>query len=448
MEQIFSYIERHTDEYIEELAHICRQPSISATGEGLFEMAEILKDKMIALGGDARLIPTKGSPIVYSRFQGRSNRTLMFYNHYDVQPAGSRDEWTSDPFGAEIRDGAIYARGSVDNKGNIICRMKAVEAYLKTRGFLPISVTFVIEGQEEMGSPHLGTLVSSYSDLLAADGIVWEGGFKDFSDRPEVYLGANGIIALELTATTASRELHSMYAAVAPGALWSMVRVLNSLQNLDGTVLVEGFYEDVVPPSPEDMLLIEKIPYAWEKFKDENGLTRMARDCSNSELMTQHIFHPSCNISGLVGGYSGEGYKSLIPNLATAKVDFKLVPNQNPGDILAKVERHIRTHSGDQIQIKVHGSIPPFRSPVDSQVARATISAAQDAYGQYPLVYPLIAGATPMVILAGQLNIPAIMAGCGSAYSNIHAADEHLRIDEDFIPGIKHMAALIERFAK
>ena len=162
----------------------------------------------------------------------------------------------------------------------------------------------------------------------------------------------------------------------------------------------------------------------------------------------RHLFQPTCNIIGLVGGYTDAGFKTLIPNKAVAKVGFRLVPNQEPNDVLGKIEQHVRAYGFGEIEIKTLGSTPPCRAPMDSDIAQATIAACQDVYGQMPIVYPMVAGTSPMYKLAHKLGIPAVMAGCASAYSNMHGPNENLRISEDFLPGIKHMAALIKRFAE
>lgn len=448
MERIFSYIDEHIDTFVHELVQICWQPSISATGEGIQEMAEMIQSLMINLGAQTKLISTEGYPIVYAKFPGESTKTLMFYNHYDVQPPGPRDAWKSNPFAAEIRDGTIYCRGVADNKGNIMCRLKAVEAVLATEGVLPLTVIFVVEGEEEIGSPNLEKVAGSHANLLKADGVVWEGGFKDFNDRPEISLGVKGWCGVELRAKTASHEMHSMFATVAPNALWNMVRTLNTLQEPDGTIRVKGFYDDVSPPTEEELSAVKKIPYDWERFKEESGIGELAFVDSDSEIMVRHLFQPTCNIIGLVGGYTDAGYKTLIPNEAVAKVGFRLVPDQDPNDILDKIEQHVRAYGFGKVEIKTLGSTPPCRAPMDSHIAQATIAASQDAYGQTPIVYPISAGTSPMYKLAHKLGIPAVMAGCASAYSSMHGPNENLRIGEDFLPGIKHMAALIKRFAE
>ncbi len=448
MERIFSCIDGRIDASVDELVRICRQLSISATGEGIREMAEMIQSLMINLGGQTKLISTEGYPIVYAKFPGKSSKTLMFYNHYDVQPPGPRDAWESAPFAAEIRDGTIYSRGAADNKGNIMCRLKAVEAILATEGVLPLTVIFVVEGEEEIGSPNLERFADSYANLLKADGVIWEGGFKDFSERPEISLGVKGLCRLELRTKTADHEVHSRFATVAPNALWTMVRTLNTLKDPDGTIRVRGFYDDVLPPTEEELSVVAKIPYDWERFKEELGIDELTFAGSDSEIMIKHLFQPTCNIIGLAGGYTGTGFKTVIPHEAVARVGFRLVPDQDPNDIFGKIEQHIRAYGFGKIEIKTLGGTPPCRAPMDSDIAQATIAACQDAYGQMPIVYPITAGTSPMYKLAHKLGIPAVKAGCASAYSNMHGPNENLRISEDFLPGIKHMAALIRRFAE
>ena len=260
MQHIFEYVDQHVETFTDELMQVCRQPSLSATGEGIPEMADTLVDMLSHMGATAKLLSTKGAPVVFGRFTGESSRTLMFYDHFDVVPPGDLDAWNSAPFIPEIRNGTLYCRGVADDKGVFMCRAKAVESLLATEGKLPVNVVFVVEGENEAGSPHLVECVEAHKDLLRADGIVWEGGSKNFDDTPEIGLGVKGWCGVEVRLKTANRDLHSGYATVAPNALWSMVRLLQTLKHSDGSIAVSGFYDNILPPTPEDLVLVNQIP--------------------------------------------------------------------------------------------------------------------------------------------------------------------------------------------
>lgn len=449
MKQIFKYIDFKKDYYIQELLKVCRQPSISVTGEGIQEMVEMLVSIIGNLGAHVDIVQTQKNPIIHAVFQGKSNKKIMFYNHYDVQPPGPAAEWSVPPFAGNIIDDTIYCRGVADNKGNLMSRLFAVESLLASDTILPVTVVFIIEGEEEIGSPSLEKAVEDFPDIFQADGIVWEGGFKDFSDRPEIYLGLKGWCGVEVTARTADHPVHSSFATIAQNAIWNLIRTINTLQNSDGRINVDGFYDDVIHPSLEERTIVEQIPYEWDQFFVSHGMTRLTNSESDSDLMLQHLYQPTCNIIGINGGYTDIGSKTILPNEATAKIGFRLVPNQNPVDILLKVEKYLKKNAFGEINITPMGHINyPCRTSVNSNIAQAIIRAAKDAYEQMPIVYPTAAGTGSMFKIAHKLNIPAVLVGCSNANSNIHAPNENLRISKDFIPGIKHMAAIIKYFGE
>ncbi|MFQ6117430.1 MAG: M20/M25/M40 family metallo-hydrolase, partial [Candidatus Bipolaricaulia bacterium] len=189
MEEVFRYLEEWFEDYLERLRKLCRQPSVAAQDLGMAETAQMVQELLEELGAETQMVETSGYPVVYGGLRGRGEKTLAFYNHYDVQPPEPLEEWDSGPFAAEVRDGKLFARGAVDNKGNLIARIAAVAAYLKVHGELPLTVKFIVEGEEEIGSPHLGEFAAAHPDLVQSDGCIWEFGDKDFQERPQIYLG-------------------------------------------------------------------------------------------------------------------------------------------------------------------------------------------------------------------------------------------------------------------
>jgi acetylornithine deacetylase/succinyl-diaminopimelate desuccinylase-like protein len=447
MKDVFDYIDAHRQEFIERLQWLCRQPSIAAQNVGIRETAQMVAQLMEQIGVRTELYATDGAPVIYGAV-GNHAKTLLIYNHYDVQPPEPLEEWHSPPFAAEIRDGKLFARGAADNKGNLVARLCAVEAWLRTRGALPLTVHFVMEGEEEVSSLHLHQFVRTHRDLVQADGCLWESGYKDIQETPEVYMGAKGILYLELEARGANRDLHSSVATIVPNPAWRLVWALSTFKDRHENILIDGFSDDVAEPMPEEVEHLRRLAAGGnDDFRRRDlGIDQFLLGVTGMQLVKRNLFQPTCTICGFVSGYTGPGSKTVLPSQATAKVDFRLVPNQRPEDILDKVKRHLAQHGFADIQVRVLGMEHPARTPVDSPVAKAVLQTAKEIYGRDPMVFPLMAGTGPMHELTAQFGIPTVGTGCGYAHSNVHAPDEHIRV-EDFFLHMKHVALLLERFA-
>ena len=447
MTDLFAYIDAHRQQFVERLQWLCRQPSIAAQQVGLQETARMVADLMARVGIRSRLYDTAGAPVVVGEV-GEGPRTLLIYNHYDVQPPDPLEEWESPPFAAEIRDGRLYARGAADNKGNLVARLCAVEAWLATRGRLPLRVRFVVEGEEEVSSAHLHEFVRRHPELLQADGCLWEAGGKDLQENLGIYMGAKGILYIELEARGANRDLHSSQATIVPNPAWRLVWALATFKDRHENVLIEGFYDDVVDPTPEEMEHLRRLAALRddEVRRRDLGIDQFLLGVTGLQLVKRNLYQPTCTICGLSAGYAGPGGKTVLPHRAIAKVEFRLVPNQSPDDILEKVTRHLAQQGFADIQVRMLGGERPARTPVDSPLARAVMETAREVYGKDPVVSPLMAATGPMHELAAQFGTPTVGAGCGYAHSNIHAPNENIRLD-DFIQHIKHVALLFERFA-
>jgi len=260
VEKLDTYVEANAERFTEELKEFCRQPSIAAQGIGLDEMAALVHARLKKLGAETRLMPVHGGPPVVYGEMGDGQRTLLIYDHYDVQPPDPLDLWISRPFDPQIRGGKIYARGVADNKGNLLARVQAVEAYRATIGELPLRVKWVIEGEEEVGSPHLASFAAEHAALLTADGCLWEAGYKDDSERPTMSLGVKGIMYLELKAYGARSDLHSALATIVPNPVWRLVWALSTLKDENDNILVDGLMDHVAEPTAADMRLLAAIP--------------------------------------------------------------------------------------------------------------------------------------------------------------------------------------------
>lgn len=447
LEKVVRVIEAHRAGLLSELQALCRQPSIAAQNIGMPETAEMVRRMMEDAGLKAETVPTGGHPVVYGELDVGAPRTLLFYNHYDVQPPEPLDEWTHPPFGAEIHDGVLYARGVSDNKGNFAARIQAVRLLREVAGDLPVNVKFVVEGEEETGSGHLGEFITANRDRLRADGAVWESGYKDTHGRPGLYFGVKGILYVELRVRGANRDLHSAGAAVIENPAWRLVWALNTLKGPDERVLLDGFYDDVLPPTEEDLAWAgDSTPEQEAARLAGLGLKQHLLGLTGRDLVVKSLFQPTCTICGLTAGYQGAGSKTVLPKVASAKLDFRLVPRQKPDKVLAALKEHLHGHGYGDIELLVHGAEPAGRTPLDAHIAKVLIATAREAYGVEPNVSPTQAGSGPMHWFVDELGIPTGSMGVGWHRANNHAPDESIRVD-DYFDNMRHVVLLMARFA-
>ncbi len=447
MQDVFRYIEEHQNEAIDQLIRLTSMPSVSAQGKAIRETAEMVEGMLTELGFRAETVPKwPGNAIVLGELAGASAKTLLFYNHYDVQPAEPLELWTSPPFEPAIRDGKIYGRGVDDNKGNLVARLAAIRALLAVRGRVPVNVRFCIEGDEEIGSPGIESFVEKQADRLAADACIWEGGAVNWQGQLQITLGVKGILYVELVAKGAARDAHSSYATVVPNAAWRVVWALASLKDADENILVDGFYDSVRPVSALERAAVEAMPSQEEHTAESLGLTGFVKGVRGLDYRLRHILEPTCNIDGLSAGYEGGGPKTVIPCQASAKVDFRLVPDQTPDEILGKLRRHLDAHGFADIELRRLSAERPARTPIDHPFVEVVREAARQVYPVEPVVSPTMAGTGPLHPFADTLGLPTADCGVGYPESRIHAPDENIRL-ADFVRGAQHVAAILERFA-
>ncbi len=447
MDDIYQYIDDHANEYIEDLRKLCQQPSIAAQGEGMVETAHLVEKSLLELGGKTSQISTAGYPVVYSEFAGKGDKALLFYNHYDVQPPEPLDEWEYDPFGAAVEEDRIWARGVADNKGNLVARLSAFNAWQKVRGEFPLTVKCVFEGEEEIGSPNLAAFAEKHHDLYMADGCIWESGYKDTQGRLQVSMGCKGITYVELRAYGANRDLHSSNAAIVPNPVWRLVWALNTMKNPDEHVLIEGFYDDVIVPTERDKEIMENWEYRSDEVKRSFGIDHFLRGAEGDQVKFDLTFQPTCNIAGIQAGYTGEGSKTVLPNYAFCKIDFRLVPNQTNQQVLKLLRSHLDTHGFEDIEVvDLHGE-DPARTDPDHPLVAAVDRAARKVYGTPAQFMPSMAGTGPMYELCQRWGIGAVGSGVGNANSRNHAPNENIYV-EDYIAGIKQIVTIIDEFAK
>lgn len=448
LKPVFDHIERHRDAYVERLRTLCRQPSISAHNVGIEECVELTRTLMEDVGIKAKVIrPKEGHPALVGELQSRGTdaKTLLLYNHYDVQPPDPLEEWRSDPFAADVREGRLYARGAADDKGSLMARLCAIEALRDVLGELPVHPKFLVEGEEGIGSPHLPELVAGHGPLRA-DGCLWEGGERLPDGRPELYFGCKGLLYVELRAKTAETDTHSMYAPAVPNAPWRLLWALSTFKDANEHILIDGFYDDVREPTEGDLNLLRKVEFDEEEYKRIWGVRGFAAGRHGMPLVRALYFSPTCTICGLDAGYKGPGSKTVNPKEARAKMDFRLVPDQRSSDILEKVRAHLSKHGFADIEVVYLNSLEPARTHLDAKIAQALVSTAKAAYGVDPVVVPMVPGSGPMSLFIKGLRLPVASGECvGRTDSGFHAPNEHIEI-HDYIQGIKHIAATVLAF--
>jgi acetylornithine deacetylase/succinyl-diaminopimelate desuccinylase-like protein len=448
-EAVQKYIDEHLEEAIGDLKRLTAQPSISAQRLGVKECAEMVVAELRAAGFTAETVPTADPdyPGIIAETDGDADYTLLFYNHYDVQPADPLDEWETPPFEPTERDGYIYGRGISDDKGPIIARLAAIKALRAARGSLPIKIKWLLEGAEEIGSLGFHDFVQANADRLKADACIWEGGGVNWDGRPLVILGVKGMLYVELECVAASTDSHSSYAPVVPNPAWRLVWALNSLKDQSEHVALRGFYDRVRPALDLEVEAIQALPDTSREFLHNLGVEIALGEASGYEFRRRLVMEPTANIAGFSSGYMGVGAKTILPASATAKIDFRLVPDQEPDEILASLRKHLDEHGFSDISVKVHSAESPARTSIDDPFVKLVTDSARSAYGSEPYIMPSMTGTGPQHPVQEILGVP--VASCGIDYpgNRIHAPNENIRRDY-FRLGIMHTAELIEEIGR
>ena len=445
--RIDAHIDTHLDASIAELAKLVAVPSIAAQGLGLEPCAALVAELLKSRGFAVEILPTAGAPVIIGERAGRSDRTLLFYNHYDVQPAEPLELWKSPPFELTRRDGKVFGRGISDDKGHITSRLLALDALLAVERELPCRIKFVIEGEEEISSVHLHDFILAHKDRLAADACVWEFGAVDHRDVPMQYLGLRGICYVELSVETGSIDAHSgIGGSIFPNAAWRLVWALGTLKGPDERIRIPGYYDDVRPPSPRDRELMGALPDVADEYRSRYGVKHFVRgDGGGIELRIAEVFEPTCTICGLTSGYQGPGSKTVLPARASAKVDFRLVPDQTPKEVLRKLRAHLDAEGFADVRIQFLGGEPAGRTDPDHPFVKLVVEAAEPVYGTKMAMVPMIGGSGPNHPFIHELCLPVVTAGAGYPGTQAHAPNENLRLDL-YAKHAKHMARVMVAF--
>ena len=447
-----SFIDANLRRFRAELYDFLRIPSVSAKPEHAGDTrraAEWLAERLTAAGLDSEVVETPGHPIVLGEWRGAAGApTVLVYGHYDVQPPEPLEEWTSPPFEPTERDGRIYARGSADDKGQLYMHVKALEAHLATSGSLPVNVVVVAEGEEEVGSQNLVPFIEAHAERLACDHVLISDTEMFAEGLPSLLFSLRGLAYLEVHVKGARSDLHSggFGGAVAnPGN--ALAQILASLHDERGRVAIAGFYDDVVEWDAETRAEIASLPWDDEEFRADLQVPELAGEAGYGTLERLWI-RPTCDVNGLLCGYTGEGAKTVLPNRAMAKVSFRLVPDQTPGRVRELLEAHVRRVAPRGVSVEVrelHGG-RPWKARIEGKGFEAAGAALQEAFGKQPVLMGG-GGSIPIVVeFEERLDAKALLVGFSLPGSNLHAPDEWMPID-NFEKGIGALARLYEKLS-
>jgi acetylornithine deacetylase/succinyl-diaminopimelate desuccinylase-like protein len=428
---IADYIHENQSRFVKDIVRLASQPSVSARKEGIRECSEMVKSMIEEIGGTARALELPdAAPLVYGELSSsRSSKTILFYNHYDVQPEVPLELWRSPPFKPEVRDGRLYGRGVSDDKGELVARLKLIESYVRVHGEPPCNVKFCFEGEEEVGSPHLEEYVSKNADLFKADAVIWEYGKIDSEGRPVVGLGVKGMIYLELTVKSLSQDAHSMYAAALPSAAWRLTRLLNLIKDSHDRILIPGWYDKVQDLEADELRLLEEQPSEANELLATYGSKEFAGGMSLAQAKKSLAARPTANIAGIWAGYTGPGSKTILPAEAHCKMDFRLVPDQDPEELYGRFVAFLNANGYGDVHIVKETMEPAARTSYKSELAQAAIKGAKQVFSKDPSIEISSAGTGPLYVFTRRYGVAGLDIGISPIDSALHSPNENIRLD-------------------
>jgi acetylornithine deacetylase/succinyl-diaminopimelate desuccinylase-like protein len=447
------YQEKNKDRFLDELLGLLRIPSVSAKKEHKSDMvkcSEAVKEYLLKAGADvATIYPTDGHPIVYGeKITDKSKPTILVYGHYDVQPAEPLELWRSGPFDPLIKDGKIYARGACDDKGQFFMHIKAFETMEKT-GSLNTNVKFIIEGEEEVGSPNLGKFVTANKELLKADVILISDTAMLSMETPSIDIGVRGLSYIEVEVTGPNRDLHSgVYGGAVANPIIILAKMIASCLDDDNYVTIPGFYDDVLEVTEEERKLMAAAPYNEEEYKKDLGVKELWGEKGYTTNERTGI-RPTFEINGIWGGYQGEGAKTVLPSKATAKISARLVPNQSSGKITEILLEHFRKIAPESVTVDVfeHHGGEPYMTPIDSKAYKSAARAIETTFGKSPI--PVRGGGSIPIcsLFEKELGIKVVFLGFGLDSDNLHSPNEKFEL-KNFYKGIETIPYFHKYFAE
>ncbi|MFP4543361.1 MAG: dipeptidase [Candidatus Kapaibacterium sp.] len=455
MESVLKYIDTNKERFLKELTNFLEIPSISslkAHNEDTLHCADWLIDNIKKAGIDSvRAYPTQGHPIVYAEYMeaGKAAPTVLIYGHYDVQPVDPLHLWKSAPFKPEIRNGKIYGRGTSDDKGQVFAHIKAIEAHLKTYGKLPVNIKLLIEGEEECGSNNLDKFIDKYREMLACDTVIISDTEWFAEGLPSICYGLRGISFVEVFVKGPNRDLHSgTFGGTVANPLNVLCDMISSLKDEKGRIQIPGFYDDVIELTDKEREEFKRLPFNEGEYKKDLSVDELAGEEGYSPL--ERLWgRPSLDLNGIVGGFTGEGAKTVLPAEASAKISMRLVPNQDSSDISKKIADYLMNIAPKSVKVEVrelHGGNPVVVA-MDSPGVKSAVEAMKKAFGK-DVVFMREGGSIPIVeVFDRVLRAPAVLMGLGLPSDNIHSPNESFALD-NFYGGIKASAIFFEEFSK
>lgn len=443
MQDIISFVDANKDRYLNELREFLAIPSVSSQKNhdaDTRRCAQWVADHMRSVGMQGvQIFETPGHPIVYSEWMGAAGKpTVLFYGHYDVQPVDPLNLWTSPPFEATVRGENLYARGSADDKGQVFIHLKAIEAYMKNGGTLPVNLKMIIEGEEEVGSENLDNFVREHTDLLKSDLVLISDSSMFARGVPSVCYGLRGLAFMEVEVTGPNRDLHSgSFGGSVHNPIQALSEMIASLHDKNGKITVAGFYKDVRPLTKKERTAFRRLPWNDKRYAKDLGVAKLYGEKGFTTLERLWA-RPTLECNGIWGGYIEEGAKTVLPSKAFAKISMRIVPDQNSEKIAKLFEKHFRKITPKTIKVNVralHGGEPAI-TPIDSPGVQAAVAALEKGFGKKPL-YQREGGSIPIVVQFKKiLGLDTVLLGFGLPDENAHAPDEFINL-ENFFGGIR-----------
>ncbi len=454
MEQVWKeYQEKNKDRFLEEMLELLRIPSVSAKSEHKEDMrkcAELVRRRLVDAGAEkAEVMETEGHPVVYGeKIIDPAKPTVLVYGHYDVQPAEPLELWDSGPFEPVIKDGKVYARGSADDKGQFYMHIKAMETLIKTNS-QTTNIKFLLEGEEEVGSPNLGKFVADNKELLKADVILISDSAMLSLEHPSLDVGVRGLSYIEVEVTAANRDLHSgIYGGAVANPITILAKMIANCHDENNHITIPGFYDDVLEATKEERVLMAKAPYDEDEYMKDLGVEELWGENGFTTNERTGI-RPTLEVNGIWGGYTGEGAKTVLPSKATAKISARLVPNQSSAKItemLLELFRKTAPHTVTVNAFEHHGG-EAYMTPIDSKAYKAAAAAVKETFGKEPI--PLRGGGSIPIcsILEKELGIKIVFMGFGLDSDNLHSPNEKFNL-ENFYKGIETIPHFHKFFAE
>jgi acetylornithine deacetylase/succinyl-diaminopimelate desuccinylase-like protein len=421
-------VDERFDAWVEELRDFCTIPCETAHLPELEHGAEWTEQRLRAAGAEVTVLRQDGVPPLVVGELGEGPRTLIAVQHYDVQPASPLELWDTPPYDPQIRDGRLYARGVCDDKGELLHRIQAVEA-LRDAGKLPCRVRFVVEGEEESDSAHLSTLMSQRPEFFEGDGALVEGGGVDEAGRPSLVCGVRGMSYVELNVRTLGFDAHSGGAQLLPNAAWRLIAALNTMRQADGTVTIDGFMDDVQRPTEAQLAHLASLPFEEEEIKRIYGIDEFVGGFTGSMAQVADTFHPTCNISGMIAGWTGPSVKTIVPAEASAKVDMRLIPNQDPHRTSQLLREHLDRRGFTDVSLTIHRGEYPYWTDINDPIVDAAERAHEGIFEQKPLRWFSAGGTAPMYQVCMPHRLPMVTIGASDAEVRAHAPNESYSLD-------------------